>query len=82
MFEEGAATETLIHEVGHLLFLAHAPGHFDPPKQPDGYQPNAHDKNEFCIMSYHNSKKHLCGLCQLKLRGWHYSGVKNDGTLV
>lgn len=82
MFEEGAATKTLIHEVGHLLFLAHAPGHFDPPKQPDGYQPNAHDKNEFCIMSYHDSKKHLCGLCQLKLRGWHYSGVKNDGTLA
>jgi hypothetical protein len=87
MFEEGAGTKTLIHEVGHLLFLAHAPGHFDPPKQPDGYQLNAHDQNaldkkEFCIMSYHSSKKHLCGLCQLKLRGWLYSAVKNDATVT
>jgi hypothetical protein len=32
-------------------------------------------------MSYSSDKKFLCGLCFLKLGGWKYSKVKNDGTI-
>ncbi len=81
-FTLGADTKTFIHEVGHTLFLAHAPGHFQPPKQPDGYVPEAHDKDQVCLMSYHPNKMHLCGLCLLKLGGRDYRKIKNDGTLL
>ncbi len=73
--------ETFIHEVGHALFLAHAPGTFDPRDVPDDVQASAHDKNQVCIMSYASNKKHLCGLCYLKLAGWDYLQVKNDGNI-
>lgn len=72
VFKKESAGDTLIHEVGHLLFLAHAPGHFENGKQPPGYKENAHDENQICIMSYHNNAKKLCDLCILKLRGWNY----------
>jgi outer membrane protein OmpA-like peptidoglycan-associated protein len=81
VFKTGPGTDTLIHEVGHLVFLAHAPGHFDAGKQPGGYQPAAHDKNDVCIMSYAKKKNGLCGICLVKLAGWKYSKVHNDGTI-
>lgn len=81
-FTHGPDTKTFIHEVGHTLFLAHAPGHFAPPKQPDGYNPAAHDKDQICLMSYHTDKRFLCGLCLLKLGGRDCKRVNNDGTLV
>jgi hypothetical protein len=80
-FTSGDSSGTFIHEVGHTLFLAHAPGHFTPGKQPAGYQPDAHDKNQICLMSYSSHKQNLCGLCFLKLAGWNYQQVKNDGTI-
>jgi hypothetical protein len=81
-FTESEDSKTFIHEVGHTLFLAHGPGHFAPPKQPAGFQPAAHDKDQICLMSYSSSKKYLCGLCFLKLGGWDYMKVKNDGTIA
>jgi hypothetical protein len=82
-FTSGSDDDTFIHEVGHTLFLAHAPGHFDPPKQPGGFQQDAHDKAVHCIMSYATGKKNLCGLCLLKLRGWDvFSKVHQDGTIT
>lgn len=81
-FTVGEDTGTFIHEVGHTLFLAHAPGHFDPPKQPGGFVADAHDPAQICLMSYHPSKKYLCGLCLVKLAGWNFKKVKNDGTLL
>jgi len=72
---------TFIHEVGHTLFLAHAPGTFDPNAPPAGSQPDAHDKAQTCLMSYSASKKYLCGLCCLKLAGWNYRYVANDGNI-
>jgi hypothetical protein len=81
-FTKGADTKTFIHEVGHSLFLAHAPGHFDPPKQPAGFTATAHDHGQICLMSYHEDKKYLCGLCLLKLGGRDYLKIKNDGTLL
>jgi hypothetical protein len=80
-FTVGDDSKTFIHEVGHTLFLAHAPGHWEAGKQPGGYQPNAHDKDQVCLMSYASNKKYLCGLCFVKLGGWRYPQVKNDGTI-
>ncbi len=82
LFAQGQSGNTLIHEIGHHLFLAHGPGHFNEGMQPPGYQPKAHDPSEFCAMSYHSSEPTIfCGLCQLKLRGWDYTKVGNDGSI-
>jgi len=81
VFTEGKGTDTLIHEVGHLLFLAHAPGHFNPGEQPAGHKPDAHNENEICLMSYHPDGNELCGLCLLKLEGWEYTKIEKDGTV-
>lgn len=70
-----------VHEIGHTLFLAHAPGHFDPGRQPGGYQPGAHDPGQICLMSYHPAKRHLCGYCFLKLAGWNPLEINPDGSL-
>ena len=78
----GAGVRTSIHEVGHTLFLAHAPGHYHPPEQPIGSKPAAHDQAQICLMSYHDDKKYLCGLCLLKLGGRDYLKIRNDGTLL
>jgi hypothetical protein len=80
-FTIGSDTKTFIHEVGHTLFLAHAPGHFTAGQQPGGFQANAHDKEQICLMSYHPDKKHLCGLCLLKLAGVSYQKIRDDGTV-
>jgi hypothetical protein len=32
-------------------------------------------------MSYSSGKKALCGLCLLKLAGWNYLQVNNDGNI-
>jgi hypothetical protein len=80
-FTIGSDTRTFIHEVGHTLFLAHAPGHFTAGQQPGGFQANAHDKDQICLMSYHPDKKYLCGLCLLKLAGVSYQKIRNDGTV-
>jgi hypothetical protein len=78
---------TLVHEAGHALFLAHAPGKGSTEAKPAGCQPKAHwDKGAttaelHCIMSYHNTREHLCGLCLVKLAGADYKKVKSDGTV-
>lgn len=82
VFQAGQATDTLIHEVGHLVFLAHASGHFSAGKQPAGHQPHAHDANQVCLMSYSPTKQCLCGLCFLKLAGWDYSKIDENGTIT
>ena len=73
--------DTFIHEVGHSLFLTHAPGTFDPRFAPKDVRKSAHDKNQVCIMSYASNKKYFCGLCYLKLAGWDYLQVTNDGNI-
>ncbi len=56
--------DTFVHEIGHHLFLPHAP-------TAGGYQENRHDGSDTgCIMSYNRPRPAFCGLCQLRLRGW------------
>lgn len=91
VFNSSTNANTFIHEVGHQVFLAHAPGHFnntsdDPSNtagaQPAGFQAKAHDELEFCVMSYHKSKPVvLCGFCQLKLRGWDPSKISRKAVV-
>lgn len=82
LFKQVDDTETLVHEIGHLLFLAHAPGHWLKGHNPDGYQENAHDKSEWCVMSYKHVSKTPCGLCMLKLSGWDYLKMNKDASVV
>ncbi|PTL80309.1 hypothetical protein [Vitiosangium sp. GDMCC 1.1324] len=57
---------TAAHEIGHGLFLCHAPGGI--VRDPD---PHAHDANmSNCLMGYHENATDFCGFCQLRLRGW------------
>jgi hypothetical protein len=69
------------HEIGHALFLAHAPGHNPGVRDPGGVDATAHDRDTLCIMSY-TSTRTFCGLCILKLAGCDYVKVGNDASLT
>jgi hypothetical protein len=69
------------HEIGHALFLAHAPGHDEGRESPLHVASMAHDQHDVCLMSYVSDAKHLCGLCLLKLAGCEYWKIRNDGTI-
>lgn len=66
---EHSLTKTVVHEIGHLLFLPH------PAQAGDPQDPHAHDAaDDACTMSYHHSvEKHFCGYCLLRLRGWNHT---------
>jgi hypothetical protein len=68
------------HEIGHALFLAHAPGRNPGTWDPDDVDVAAHDRDSLCIMSY-TSTRTFCGLCLLKLAGYDYAKVGNDGIV-
>ena len=82
IFRDGQSEDTVIHEVGHQLFLAHAPGHWEPGKNPDGAAPALHDRSQICLMSYHPDGKYFCGLCLARMAGWDNDLIKNDGTVL
>ena len=72
-----SALDTFVHEIGHHLFLPHAP--WKQNDQPMPGQPNRHDDTDKkCMMSYNRPRNAFCGLCQLRLRGW--SALKLDKT--
>ncbi len=81
IFDDGESVGTVIHEMGHNLFLPHAPGHWEAGKNPAGFQPQLHDRSQVCIMSYSPGKQYLCGLCMLRLAGWNHGSINNDGTV-
>jgi len=61
------AADTFGHEIGHHLFLPHAPS-----ASPNGAAPYRHDQTDNgCLMSYNRPRPNFCGLCQLRLRGWN-----------
>lgn len=57
---------TAAHELGHCLFLAHAPG--GKVSNPDPFAHDAAMPN--CLMGYHDKATDFCGFCLLRLRGW------------
>lgn len=69
--------QTTTHEIGHILFLPHAPG-------TGGAVPAFHDEDAHwhnCTMSYnYNQERKFCGLCLLRLRGWDQTNLKSDRT--
>ncbi len=76
--------QTVTHEIGHCLFMAHAPspdlvGVTDEANKPD---PDVHDKDfNHCTMSYNfDAERKWCGFCILRLRGWDRAQLKNDHT--
>lgn len=68
----GNTVNVFCHEVGHHIFLPHAP--FPPPPSPmfpGGSQAERHDAVDVsCMMSYNTPTSSFCGLCQLRVRGW------------
>jgi hypothetical protein len=69
-------TKVVIHEAGHNLFLCHATVNVPPAAGPT---PRLHDVLEpDCLMSYDAAFDHLCGYCNLKLRGWITAGKGNN----
>ncbi len=77
---ENTLEQTLAHEIGHQLFLPHAP--FPADRTIGGAQPKHHDQAAGdCLMGYDfSAKRRLCGLCLLRLRGWNIHVLDNDGA--
>lgn len=64
------ATTVITHEMGHNLFLCHAPAAPGAAIAP-GFVAALHDSADLlCLMNYDRNSDHLCGFCHLKLRGW------------
>lgn len=72
--------QTLSHEVGHHMFLPHAP--LPASRLPGGADANAHDKDDLhCLMGYdYTAERKFCGLCLLRMRGWDHRKLDKDGT--
>jgi hypothetical protein len=70
--------EIASHEIGHTLFLPHAPGTAGGPAA--HHDQAAHWNN--CMMSYHFDREmKFCGLCLLRLRGWDYRVLNSNRSL-
>lgn len=70
--------QTVTHEIGHCLFLAHAPDNVtatDIANRPDA---TVHDDDwHNCAMSYnYTQERKFCGFCLLRLRGWDRAQLK------
>ena len=72
--------QTTAHEVGHHLFLPHAP--FGVPAD-GGSDASVHDKDwANCMMGYDfSAERKFCGFCLLRLRGWDKTLLKKDAAL-
>lgn len=67
--------EIASHEIGHTLFLPHAPGTAGGPAAV--HDQVAHWNN--CMMSYEFDKEmKFCGLCLLRLRGWDHRVLNSN----
>ncbi|HVY61738.1 MAG TPA: hypothetical protein VHF22_08795, partial [Planctomycetota bacterium] len=70
---------TFGHELGHQLFLPHAPSEGDGEGEDSvaagGASRELHDAaTAHCLMSYSHDRPEPCGLCNLRLRGWKHAG--------
>ena len=87
-FRIGSSAEpmenTIVHEVGHLLYLNHT-NSVDPQGDPwrFHYDPAVNDNKppRSCFMSYtFGSRFSFCGPCLLRLRGWSLYQVNPAGN--
>lgn len=71
--------QTTTHEVGHHLFMPHAPHGVSAGAGPS---PNDHDTAwTNCTMSYnYTAERKFCGLCLLRLRGWDKTVLSNTAA--
>lgn len=78
--------DTTGHEIGHDLFLPHAPrlrSDGTVISAGGGITPDAHDGNEMrCLMSYARPRPGFCGLCVLRLAGWDRTAFDRNGPKV
>ena len=73
------AEKDAAHEFGHHFFLPHPEMTHANGVHESGY--NAHDTTVHnCLMSYSNGVRVLCGLCQLRLRGWDKDALQTTPT--
>jgi hypothetical protein len=78
------AAQTPAHEIGHLMFLPHAP-RIDASdgsviSTGGGITKDFHDKdNRNCLMSYARPRPGFCGLCLIRLRGWKGDAFDENG---
>jgi hypothetical protein len=72
--------QTISHEVGHHMFLPHAP--LPSTRLPGGAEAAAHDQADtHCLMGYDfTAERKFCGKCLLRMRGWDHSKLDKDGT--
>lgn len=69
------ATSVAAHELGHALYLPHAPRKQDGATTPGDVEATHHDANAGCIMNYDQDTVAFCGRCALRLSGWNWSKV-------
>lgn len=78
---QNKAEQTVAHEIGHCLFMAHAPVQ-TATDIANKHDRAVHDKNfSNCLMSYnYDAERKWCGFCILRLRGWDRGQLKNDAS--
>jgi hypothetical protein len=78
LFTDGAST--LAHELGHCLFLPHAPTAPYPGMEIAGVMVQRHVAgNDRCLMSYSLTRPGFCAICLLRLRGANGDHLKPGG---
>jgi hypothetical protein len=78
---DNTPAQTVTHEIGHCLFMAHAPVQ-TATDEANKHDVTVHDKNfNNCTMSYnYDAERKWCGFCILRLRGWDRNHLQNDGA--
>ncbi len=62
----------LAHEIGHSLFLPHAPSARIDGSWPAAVVVGCHVNRDPCVMNYDVDSEHLCALCRMRVRGWRW----------
>jgi hypothetical protein len=76
------AEQTAAHECGHHMMLPHPRNTAENKDKHANRDYKAHDKDvSDCLMSYRRDvTTKLCGLCQLRMRGWNKGELNIDGA--
>lgn len=69
------------HEIGHNFYLPHAPS-LPGKRSAGGFVVERHDAADLlCLMNYDTDSDHLCGFCNLRLRGWAVRAASGPGLV-